>query len=92
MTFNPQSQCKGEWIRIPEIDDTVIARNEPTSHKMTPMENNTAANPQILMEMFGDDDETCTETLTDFLDPSWAIIEEINDSDRRLHRSAVTYP
>ena len=58
---------------------------------MTPVENNTAVNPQVLMEMFGDDEATCTEILSVFLDPSWVIIEEINETGRRLHRSAVTY-
>jgi HPt (histidine-containing phosphotransfer) domain-containing protein len=47
--------------------------------KSAPTEANSAINPQVLMDMFGDDEETCTEILQDFLDPSWTIIEEIHD-------------
>ncbi|MDC1315598.1 ATP-binding protein [Pseudomonadales bacterium] len=56
----------------------VVTQEEPHSAKTAPVDDNTAVNPQVLMEMFGDDEETCTEILKDFLDPSWVIIEEIH--------------
>ena len=59
-------------------DGLVVTQEEPHSAKTAPVDDNTAVNPQVLMEMFGDDEETCTEILKDFLDPSWVIIEEIH--------------
>lgn len=59
-------------------DGLVVTQEEPHSAKTAPVDDNTAVNPQVLMEMFGDDEETCTEILKDFLDPSWVIVEEIH--------------
>ncbi|MDA8535388.1 ATP-binding protein [Pseudomonadales bacterium] len=54
-------------------DGLVVTQEEPHSAKTAPVDDNTAVNPQVLMEMFGDDEETCTEILKDFLDPSWVL-------------------
>ena len=70
-------------------DDPVVAHDPPKNIKMSPAENNTAVNPKVLMEMFGDDEETCTEILTDFIDPSWAIIEEIHAGHTARSSEAV---
>ena len=59
-------------------DGLVVTQEEPHSAKTATVDDNTAVNPQVLMEMFGDDQETCTEILKDFLDPSWVIVEEIH--------------
>lgn len=56
-----------------------VGHGEAYDVKSAPTEANSAINPQVLMDMFGDDEETCTEILQDFLDPSWTIIEEIHD-------------
>lgn len=61
-----------------ENTDSTVPRDEPTNEDSAPTAANSAVNPQVLMEMFGDDEETCTEILQDFLEPSWMIIEEIS--------------
>lgn len=65
---------------IPQDFDGSLVETPEKSHgdQSVQVDNNAAVNPQVLMEMFGDDEETCTEILKDFLDPSWEIVEEIH--------------
>ena len=75
------------WIgsggRLTPVDDEpVTAEVEQTSsnHQIGDQHaaDSKAINPEILMAMFGDDEETFKEILQDFPEPSWAIIEEIH--------------
>ena len=65
---------------VPQDSDgsLILTQEKPHTTKAPQVDNNTVINPQVLIEMFGDDEETCTEILKDFLDPSWLIIEEIH--------------
>ena len=65
-------------MAITEDAQSAVPSDEPTRVNSAPMTAYPAVNPLVLMEMFGDDEETCTEILQDFLDPSWVIIEEIS--------------